>query len=98
MTEELPKPKSKRGFASMSPEKRSEIARKGGKSVPAAKRSFSQNADLAARAGQKGGRNVAPENRSFSKDAALASTAGAKGGAVSKKHRPNGHDPAGAGR
>jgi general stress protein YciG len=85
MTEEKPKPKSKRGFASMSPEKRSEIARKGGKSVPAESRSFSRNTDLAAKAGQKGGRNVAPENRSFSKDPALASAAGAKGGAATKK-------------
>lgn len=48
-------PKSKRGFASMSPEKRREIARKGGASVPADKRTFSKDKDLAASAGQKGG-------------------------------------------
>lgn len=47
--------KSRRGFASMSPEKRREIARKGGASVPAAKRSFSQNRELAASAGRTGG-------------------------------------------
>lgn len=47
--------KSKRGFAAMSPEKRREIAAKGGASVPAEKRSFSQNRDLAASAGRAGG-------------------------------------------
>ncbi len=46
--------KPKRGFASMDPEKQREIASKGGKAVPAEKRSFSQNSDLAA-AGRKGG-------------------------------------------
>jgi general stress protein YciG len=46
---------SKRGFASMSPEKQREIASKGGKSVPSDRRSFSQNRDLASQAGRKGG-------------------------------------------
>ncbi len=45
---------SKRGFASMSPEKQREIASKGGKSVPSDRRSFSQNRDLASAAGRKG--------------------------------------------
>ncbi len=85
MVDEQPRAKSKRGLASVSPERRREIAAKGGKSVPADKRSFSQSADLASKAGQKGGRNVAPENRSFSKDPALASSAGAKGGTASHK-------------
>lgn len=44
-----------RGFAAMSPERRREIARKGGASVPADKRSFSKDRDLAASAGKKGG-------------------------------------------
>lgn len=44
-----------RGFASMSPERQREIATKGGASVPADKRSFSQNRALAAEAGRKGG-------------------------------------------
>jgi general stress protein YciG len=48
---------SKRGFASISVEKRREIASKGGKSVPAEKRSFSQNRNLATEAGRKGGLN-----------------------------------------
>jgi general stress protein YciG len=39
----------------MSPEKRREIARKGGAAVPGEKRSFSQSPDLAAKAGRKGG-------------------------------------------
>jgi general stress protein YciG len=39
----------------MDPERQREIASLGGKSVPAEKRSFSQNRDLAAQAGRKGG-------------------------------------------
>lgn len=46
---------SRRGFASMDPEKQREIARKGGRSVPSEKRSFSQNHKLASEAGRKGG-------------------------------------------
>lgn len=46
---------SKRGFASMDQARQREIARKGGESVPAEKRSFSQNHQLAAEAGRKGG-------------------------------------------
>ena len=47
----------KRGFASMSAERRREIASKGGKSVPADKRTFSLNSALASEAGRKGGQN-----------------------------------------
>jgi general stress protein YciG len=47
---------SNRGFASMDEQKQREIARKGGESVPAEKRSFSQNRELASEAGRKGGR------------------------------------------
>ena len=46
---------SKRGFASMDPERQREIARKGGASVPSEKRSFSTDRRLAAQAGAKGG-------------------------------------------
>ena len=46
---------SRRGFAAMDPDRRREIARRGGASVPSDKRSFSQNRDLAADAGRKGG-------------------------------------------
>lgn len=49
------KPKAKKGFAAMSVEKRTAIARKGGSAVPSDKRSFSQDRDLATRAGRKGG-------------------------------------------
>jgi uncharacterized protein len=49
--------KQHRGFAAMSEEKRREIARKGGASVPSAKRSFSTNRTLAVEAGRKGGGN-----------------------------------------
>lgn len=46
---------SRRGFASMDPERQRELARKGGASVPASKRSFSKDRDLASTAGRKGG-------------------------------------------
>lgn len=80
--------KSRRGFASMDPEKRREIARKGGAAVPAEKRSFTRNAELAKRAGAAGGKNVSPGKRSFSKSSALAKSAGRKGGLHTqrKKH------------
>lgn len=55
MTDTFTATKGRRGFASMSPERRREIARKGGASVPADKRSFAQNRDLAASAGRAGG-------------------------------------------
>jgi len=41
----------------MDVEKQREIARKGGRSVPNEKRSFSQNHQLASEAGRKGGRS-----------------------------------------
>jgi uncharacterized protein len=47
--------KSRRGFASMSPERQREIAAMGGRSVPVESRSFSRNCELAAEAGRKGG-------------------------------------------
>lgn len=55
MTEQVTKVSTKRGFAGMDPERRREIARKGGASVPSEKRAFSKSQDLAASAGRKGG-------------------------------------------
>ena len=49
------KPRARRGFAAMNPERRREIARKGGASVPGEKRSFAKDRDLAASAGRKDG-------------------------------------------
>ena len=46
---------SNRGFASMDEAKQREIARKGGRSVPAQNRTFSKNHALASEAGRKGG-------------------------------------------
>lgn len=46
---------SNRGFASMDEGRQREIASKGGRSVPAEKRSFSQDRELASEAGRKGG-------------------------------------------
>ncbi len=47
--------KKPRGFAALSPERRRAIAASGGAAVDPAKRSFSQNRDLAATAGRTGG-------------------------------------------
>lgn len=55
MAENGERVRSTRGFASMDPARQREIASKGGSSVPAAKRPFSQNHKLAAEAGRKGG-------------------------------------------
>jgi uncharacterized protein len=74
------KMKRRQGFASMSPEKRREIAVKGGSSVPAEKRSFSLDRSLAGDAGRKGGQSHKPESRSFSRDRELAAKAGRIGG------------------
>ena len=56
MTDKADDPKvSRRGFAAMDPERRREIARRGGAAVPSDKRSFAQDRNLAADAGRKGG-------------------------------------------
>lgn len=46
-------------FGGMTADKQREIARLGGKSVPADKRTFSQDTSLAARAGSVGGKRSA---------------------------------------
>ena len=75
-----------RGFAAMDPERQREIARAGGKAVPADKRSFTKDPGLAAQAGRKGGLAVPPEKRLFSHNREAASDAGRKGGlALSRK-------------
>ena len=70
----------RRGFASMTPERRREISIMGGKAVPKEKRTFYTNPFFASKCGQKGGRAVPKEMRSFSTDRVLASKAGRKGG------------------
>src|ERR1700712_453510 len=54
-TTDTGKPRARRGFAAMNPERRREIARKGGASVPSEKRRFAKDRDLAANPGRKGG-------------------------------------------
>lgn len=49
------KPRGKRGFAAMDPDRRRQIAAKGGASVPNEKRSFAKDRELARTAGRKGG-------------------------------------------
>jgi uncharacterized protein len=53
--EQSPKPKSRRGFAAMSPEKRAEIASKGGKAAHAVGKAHEFTSDEARVAGKKGG-------------------------------------------
>jgi general stress protein YciG len=48
----------RRGFASLTPERRKEVARKGGQSVPSENRSFSKDRTLASKAGSKGGQTA----------------------------------------
>jgi len=86
------KPKALRGFAAMDPEKRKAIARKGGESVPAGKRSFAANPELASQAGKKGGHNILPGKRSFSQNHSLASEAGRKGGLAVRQPRKSKKD------
>ncbi len=66
----------KRGFGSMSQEKRKEIAAKGGRAVDPANRSFTRDRELARSAGSKGGSAIKPEQRAYSLDPVLASKAG----------------------
>lgn len=55
MTDSTVKTPRPRGFAAMTKERRTEIARLGGAGVPGYKRSFALDKDLAASAGRKGG-------------------------------------------
>lgn len=66
---------------------RKEIAAIGGAAVPAEKRSFSKDKELAARAGRKGGKSLIAAKRSFSLDRELAIRAGSKGGKAPRKNR-----------
>jgi uncharacterized protein len=79
--------KSERGFAALSPERRREIARMGGRSVPAEKRSFTVDPSLAAKAGSIGGKSVPKESRSFSMDRGLAQRAGRISQAAARAHK-----------
>lgn len=74
------RPKSRRGFAVMDPEKRRAIASLGGSSVPNHKRSFTTVPGLAKSAGTKGGSNVPNEKRTFAANRELAKRAGRIGG------------------
>ena len=70
-----------RGFGGMSAEKQRAIAQLGGLSVPAEKRSFSQNRELAREAGRKGGsaKRVAVETPSGVSSEGSNPAAGAAG-------------------
>ncbi len=68
--------KALRGFAAMTPERRKEIASRGGKAVPPEARAFSVSRELAEKAGRKGGLAVPSQKRAFSVDRSLAKKAG----------------------
>lgn len=55
--------KKRVGFAKLKPTEHRALAVKGGKSVPAEKRSFAQDPDLAVRAGSVGGKASAEAKR-----------------------------------
>lgn len=76
---------SKRGFASMTPEKRREIARMGGKAGKPENRTFAKSQDLAKRAGTKGGKAVPADKRTFKSMPGLAAKAGRASAAARKK-------------
>ena len=57
-----------RGFAAMAPEKRREIASRGGKNVPPERRAFSRNRELAMEAGRAGGLRRHQDDSSGSPD------------------------------
>jgi general stress protein YciG len=78
---------SKRGFASMDPDRVRKIAAMGGRAVPNSKRSFSRNRALAAKAGRKGGKALKPEQRTFHQDREFAAECGRKGGNTPKQPR-----------
>jgi uncharacterized protein len=91
---------SNRGFAGMDDKKQKDIASQGGQSVPAEKRSFSKDHDLAAEAGRKGGEashgggsqggqgsGGQGSGGNFAQDRERASEAGRKGGQSSQGGR-----------
>lgn len=83
MTDEIvERPKALRGFALMTPERRREMAQRGGLAVPPEKRTYSRDKDKASEAGRKGGNNVPAERRAFSTNRELAVEAGRKGGSM----------------
>jgi general stress protein YciG len=83
MTDEtVEKPKALRGFALLTDERRREIAKRGGLSVPPEKRTYSRNKDIASEAGKKGGTNVPADRRAFFMNRELAAEAGRKGGSA----------------
>lgn len=57
MPDEVVKPKSKRGFASMDPERQKAIAASGGKAAHAQGKAHQFTAEEAVKAGSKGGKN-----------------------------------------
>lgn len=74
------KPKSRKGFASMTPEERARIASMGGKAAHAAGRAHRFNSQEAVEAGRKGGAAI-------SKNREHMARIGAKGGSNGHRQR-----------
>lgn len=85
---ENPRPRSRRGFASMDPEVRRELARKGGKTAHARGCAHEWTREEAANAGRKGGRVIAAKRGSDGM-AALG-----RAGGVARTRRKQDGDPA----
>jgi general stress protein YciG len=80
-------PKKPRGLATLSPERRREIASQGGKAVAAENRAFSRDKSLAKSAGKKGGESGDPKLRAFAQSSQLARSAGSNGGKATSAAR-----------
>lgn len=65
---QTPKPRARRGFALMDPERQRAISKMGGASVAPENRAFSRNRDLAVEAGRKGGLARLPASRPTTTD------------------------------
>lgn len=80
----MEKPKSKRGFASMDPEKQREIARRGGRAAHAQGKAHQFTSDEARAAGMKGGVRAHELGKAHQFTTEEARAAGKKGGARPK--------------
>jgi general stress protein YciG len=97
-TEDPPKPKVRRGFAAMDPEKQRELARQGGRKAHASGNGRKFTTDEARAAGTKGGRTVSQDREHMRKigskggwicaqDPAHMSAIGRKGGTKTAQSR-----------
>lgn len=82
----MSEPEKKRGLAALTPERRREIARLGGMSVPREKRTFFINPEMAKRVGSVGGLKTPPDKRFFALNPLKAQEAGLKSASIRRAH------------